>query len=208
MPLYAPGWDVHIGLPAYSAEEARERISRYLNGTFHPTRLRDVPAHLHFQPIRAGRPVDAGSWDVEPIRLSHPGGAMGYRVNADGRSFGYITDTAPFAKPGEGVLAGEEPTSGEARVIRALQGCELVAYDAMYDYNEYLEKMTWGHSYPEYAIGLCRAAGVKRLVLFHHLPDASDDVLDEREARYRDVEGIDVTLAREGTTLELGPEAS
>lgn len=207
-PLYGPGWDVNVGVPAYSVDEARERISRYLNGTFHPTRLRDVPSNLVFQAIMAGRPVEAGGFDVLPVRLNHPGGAMGYRIRADGHSFAYITDTAPFARPGEGVAAGEPPTPAEQRLLDVLVGCDLVAYDTMYDYDEYIEKMTWGHSYPEYAIALCRAAGVKHLVLFHHLPDATDTDLDARAARYAEVEGLVVTLAREGETLVVGASPS
>jgi phosphoribosyl 1,2-cyclic phosphodiesterase len=208
VPIYAPGWDVHVSVPSYSADEARERIGRYLNGTFHPTRLRDVPANLVFQAVRAGRPVDAGGWDVMPVRLNHPGGAMGYRVRASSFSFAYITDTAPFAKPGEGVTVGDAPTSAEQRVIAALAGCHTVAYDAMYDLDEYLQKMTWGHSYPEYAIALCKAAGVKRLVLFHHLPDASDDDLDARAARYAVTDGLDVIVAREGETLDIDADVA
>ncbi len=71
----------------------------------------------------------------------------------------------------------------------------------MYDVDEYLEKMTWGHSYPEYANAICKAAGVKTLVLFHHLPEASDDSLDALEAKWSTAEEPRVILAREGGTV-------
>jgi hypothetical protein len=40
-------------------------------------------------------------------------------------------------------------------------------------------------------------------VLFHHLPDASDDYLDELEAKWmaRSDDNMRITLAREGDTL-------
>ncbi len=207
MPIYGPGWKVNVRLPAYSAEEARERISRYLNGTFHPTRLRDVPCELCFEAVRPGREFDAGGFHVTPVRLTHPGGAIGYRIDVDGSSFAYLSDTSPFARPGEGAVAGEELSGPERRVMTVLTGVDTVVYDTMYSYDEYLEKMTWGHSYPEYAIALCKAAGVRRLVLFHHLPDATDDELDARALHYREVEGIEVILAREGETLRVGTAA-
>lgn len=203
-PLYGPGWEIGVGVPAYSADEAQERISRYLNGTFHPTRLRDIPSKLTFHAVMPARTVEAGGYDVRSVRMNHPGGAIGYRIEAEGSSLAYITDTAPFARPGEGVTAGEPPTAAEQRMLEALSGCHTVIYDTMYDYDEYLEKMTWGHSYPEYAIDLCRAAGVTRLVLFHHLPDATDADLDARAARYAAVEGIEVRVACEGETLAVG----
>ena len=80
----------------------------------------------------------------------------------------------------------------------------MVVYDTMFDHDEYLEKMTWGHSFPEYAHAVCRAAGVQHLVLFHHLPDASDDALDALEKTWSTAENPRVTLAREGETLAVG----
>ena len=35
----------------------------------------------------------------------------------------------------------------ELRMREFLRGCDVVIYDTMYDRDEYLEKMTWGHSY-------------------------------------------------------------
>jgi phosphoribosyl 1,2-cyclic phosphodiesterase len=202
-PLYTPGAEVSVTLPAWSEDEARERVARWLNGTFHPVRLREIPAALTFHAARPGRALPFDDVHVVPIRLNHPGGSVGYRVDARGRSLAYLTDTAPFARPGEGVAAGEPPTSAEARVLAALEGCHTVVYDTMYDLEEYLLKMTWGHSYPEYALALCRAAGVERVVLFHHAPDASDDDVDARVARFAGHAEPVVHVAREGETLTI-----
>jgi phosphoribosyl 1,2-cyclic phosphodiesterase len=204
LPIYTPGYSVRVTVPAFSDEEAREKLSRYLNGMYHPARLRELPAAVTFHPIRSGRTFQAGGFRVRAQALNHPGGALGYRVEADGRSVAYLTDTAPFARPGEGVAAGAEPTAAEGRMLSFLADCDLVLYDTMYSYQEYLEKMTWGHSYPEYAAALCRAARVGKLVLFHHLPDASDEDLDLLEQRWMEHRGPRVVLAKEGTTLFVG----
>jgi phosphoribosyl 1,2-cyclic phosphodiesterase len=204
VPLYTPGYTVRVAVPAFSEDEAREKLARYLNGTYHPTRLRELPANLSFRAVRSGRPFEAGVFVIRPISLNHPGGSLGYRIESRGRSLAYITDTAPFARPGEGVAAGRPPAGTEARMIEFLKGCDLVIYDTMYDHDEYLEKMTWGHSYPEYAAALCRAASVRQLVLFHHLPDASDASLDQLAEQWATHRDPVVTLAREGETLELG----
>ena len=203
VPIYTPGYSVRISVPSFSEEEARDKLGRYLNGIYHPTRLRELPANVTFHPIRAGRPFQAGGFTVRPMALNHPGGAIGYRIEAGPKSVAYITDTAPFARPGEGVAAGKEPSKAEQRMFDFLRGCDVVVYDTMYDYEEYLEKMTWGHSYPEYASALCTAADVKHLVLFHHLPDASDDYLDGLAEKWAGHEGLKVTLAREGESIDF-----
>lgn len=203
MPLYTPGAKVEVGVPSWSDDEARERLARYVNGTFHPTRLRDVPADVTFRAVRAGRPQNLDGFDVRAVRLNHPGGSLGYRVSVGGQSIAYLSDTGPFAKPGEGLAHQEAPTSFEVRMLDFLSGCDVVVFDTMFDYDEYIERMMWGHSYPEYAIALCRASGVRHLVLFHHLPDATDADLDARAARYADTPGLRVTLAREGDTIEV-----
>lgn len=204
-PIYTPGFAVRIVVPAVNEEEAQEKLSRFLNGVYHPTRLRELPATLSFQPIRPGRDYDVNGWDVRTCALNHPGGSVAYRVNAGGASMAYVTDTSPFARPDEGVAVGKPPPVAETRIIEFLRSCDVVVYDTMFDSVEYLEKMTWGHSYPEYAHALCRAAGVKHLVLFHHLPDASDDELDALAARWSTATAPTVSLAREGDRLPIGP---
>jgi phosphoribosyl 1,2-cyclic phosphodiesterase len=203
LPIYTPGYAVRVWVPAYNDEEAKDKLGRYLNGIYHPTRINELPGKVAFHAIRAGREPEGTGYRITAFPLSHPGGSLGYRVEAGGRSIAYVTDTMPFAKPGEGVAAGEPPVAAEARVLEWLAGCDLVVYDTMYDYREYLEKMTWGHSYPEYAAALCKAAGVRHLVLFHHLPEASDEDLDALAEKWAATEGLTVTLAAEGATITL-----
>jgi phosphoribosyl 1,2-cyclic phosphodiesterase len=203
VPIYTPGYKVRITVPAFSQEEARDKLARYLNGMYHPTRLRDLPSEVTFRAIRQNRSFDCGGFDLKGVSLNHPGGAIGYSIQVDGQKLCYITDTAPFARPGEGVSAGEEPTAAEQRVTDFLRGANAVIYDTMYDLEEYLEKMTWGHSYPEYAQAICKAAEVEHLILFHHLPDASDDALDALAEKWSAATGPRVTLAREGGTVVL-----
>lgn len=203
LPLYVPGWTIRVGVPAYSDDEARAAIARYANGVFHPVRARDLPNDVSYFAVRTSAPVAAGPWDVAAVRLNHPGGSLGYRVNAGGRSLAYVTDTGPFAQPGEGVAVGEAPTAAERRVMQFLRGCDVVIYDTMFEHAAYLERMTWGHSYPEYAAALCAAAGCGKLVLFHHAPEDDDSALDEREARVQRSSPLDVVGAREGLVLDV-----
>jgi len=203
-PIFAPSFDINVTAPAFHADGARDRISRYLNGIFHPVRIAEVPARMQFEAIRPGRPFERGPWAITAIGLNHPGGACGYRIELGRRSLVYITDTAPLSRPGEGMAGGQRPNGREAQMLALFANADAVVFDTMFTLSDYLEKMTWGHSYPEYAVALCREAGAKRLFLFHHAPDASDDDLDRLAETWAPHVNPLVELAREGDEIDLG----
>lgn len=202
-PLYAPSCDIDIGLQGFDAADAQARLGSYLNGVFHPVRVREFPAKPRFHGVRPARAFELGPYRIEAIALNHPGGALGYRIEAAGRSVCYLTDTAPLARPGEGAADGKAPPGPERRLLQLMEGADLVIMDTMFTWEEYLEKMTWGHAYPEYGVALSELASVKRLLLFHHAPDADDDALDALDAKWRAHDGVAVQLAREGETIDL-----
>lgn len=202
-PIYAPSCTVGVNIPATNTDEAEAKISRYLNGVYHPVRLRDVGATLQLRHVRPGQPFDRAGYKIEAVRLNHPGGSCGYRIEHDGRSVLFLTDTAPLSRPDEGLSAGKPPPMAEARVLAAMKEADLVVMDTMFSFGEYMEKMTWGHAYPEYAVAMCEAAGARRLALFHHSPEASDDELDLLGDRWAQHAGLDVFLAREGVSVDL-----
>lgn len=203
-PIYTPSCRVEVGVPAFSDLDARNKLARYLAGVYHPVRLDDVAARLSFRGVQPQRPFELGPYRVHPVTLNHPGGSLGYRIDAGGRSVVYLTDTAPLARPGNGLVDGKRPPGPERRVVEALREADLVIMDTMFSFDEYLEKMSWGHAYPEYGVALCEAAGAKRLFLFHHAPDASDDDLDALGERWAAADtALPVELAREGAVVSL-----
>ena len=127
-----------------------------------------------------------------PVRtsvLNHPDGATGYRVDYDGRSLCLVYDTEHV------------PGSLDRSVLALIEGADLVIYDAMYTDDEYRRYVGWGHSTWQEGIRLCREAGAKRMVVFHHDPDHDDEMLDgvAREVE-RALPGS--VVAREGLVLE------
>ena len=203
-PLYAPNCKVEVALPAYSAVDAQDKLGRYLNGVNHPVRIRDLAAQITFRAIRPGRPFEMGPYRIQGVALNHPGGSCGYRIEADGKVVCYITDTAPMAGVGEGVVDGKVPPNPEQRLLKVLEEADHVIMDTMFDWDEYLEKMTWGHAYPGYGVGVCKAAGARHLALFHHAPDATDDELDVRRDHWAQCDELPVSMAVEGVTIDLG----
>lgn len=205
-PIYIPGNSVRVNVPAYSAVDAQNKLSRYLNGLYHPIRIRDLAANIDFHGVRVGKTLVRDPYVIKTVSLNHPGGSCGYRVEADGMAVAYLTDTAPLSKPEEGLSADKEPLRAERRLLEIMKNADLVIMDTMFEYSEYLQKITWGHAYPEYAIKLANLAGVKQLMLFHHSPTADDNQMDQLADYWAARDGDQFTkvrVAREGQVIDL-----
>ncbi len=107
---------------------------------------------------------------IQTVRLNHPNGAVGYRVNYAERAVCYVTD--------------HEHISGhpDPNLLELLQGADILIYDCMYTDAEFKSWLGFGHSTWEEGVRLCEAAGVKRLVIFHHRPGREDADLRKIEA--------------------------
>ena len=120
--------------------------------------------------------------------LNHPQNATGYRVDYDGRSICYVTDT--------------EHVSGtpDRNILALIEGADIVIYDGMFTDAEYPTYKGWGHSTWEEGARLCEAAGVGTYVIFHHLPGRTDVELD-RIATLAEAAHPGALVAREGMVL-------
>ena len=92
-------------------------------------------------------------------------------------------------------------------VVRLCEGAGLVIYDTQFTPEEYALRPHWGHSCPEDAIEIARAAGARSLALFHHAPERSDDAIDAiLEACRTDPssKGLQILAAAESLEVTLG----
>jgi phosphoribosyl 1,2-cyclic phosphodiesterase len=144
---------------------------------------------LEYRDFKAGETLSAGDVKLRTATLNHPDGATGYRIEFDGRSFCYVTDTEHV------------PGSLDRNVLALIAGADLVVYDSMYTDEEYRRYVGWGHSTWQEGVRLCKEAGVKRLAVFHHDPEHDDDMLD---GIAREVERLmpGSVVAHEGLVLE------
>ena len=82
------------------------------------------------------------------------------------------------------------------------RGVDLLIHDAQHRADEFPAKAFLGHSAAEYAYGLAVRAGARRLALFHHDPDRTDQQID---AIVADLSGgpLEVFAAAENQSLDL-----
>ncbi len=145
-----------------------------------PVHLRELPAALIFNDLHEGEVLELeGGVRITNAAGNHPGGVFAYRVEHEGKSVVYATDTEHYSVP-------------DPKLVELCKGADVLIYDTMYTPEEYagvggIPKTGWGHSHFVAGVDLVRAAGVKQYVLFHHDPAQNDDAVLEKERRTREL---------------------
>lgn len=206
LPFFVPAWlptsQLEIvgarstGTPSLGLEAS---LSLQMQPPHFPVKLSDMRSHLAFREVESGDVVTIAETTVQAVALNHPGGVMGYRIDSAGRSVVYATDTEHRGA-----------TPDEALVSLA-RGADVLIYDAMYTEDEYVgrvggAKVGWGHSTWEAGCAVADAAGVDRLVLFHHDPARTDAQVEGLE-RLAAARRPGTVAAREGLEVTLSGKA-
>jgi phosphoribosyl 1,2-cyclic phosphodiesterase len=166
-------------------------LSQQMHEPVFPVPLDAMRAIVEFEDFAAGDRFKL--YDDVTIRtapLNHPNGATGYRIEHQGRSVCYVTDTE------------HDPAKPDENILGLIEGADLVIYDSTYTEDEFLDRHGWGHSTWNEGVKLCRLAGVRQLAIFHHEPDHEDPFMDALADEAKAVwEGAFV--AREGCFVDL-----
>jgi len=179
-------WAGHLG----EGMTLRRVLSEFMMSPLFPVPPEVFRASMEYRDFAAGDTLPcAPGIGLRTAALNHPDGATAYRVDYGGRSICYLTDT--------------EHVSGalDRTILALIAGADLVIYDCMYTDDEYGRFVGWGHSTWQEGVRLCRAAGARRLAVFHHDPEHDDDMLDGI-AREVDAALPGSVVAREGLVLQ------
>ncbi len=208
-------WDHTQGLPFFRAGDRRDaRVDLYLpeqGGDAEVTLARGFsPPHFPIAPsgLRGRwrfRGLDEGKhriadFDVLAREIPHKGGrTFGYRISDGLGTVAYLSDHHP-ASLGPGPH-GFGPYHDAACELAT--GADVLLHDAQYVAREWPQRSSFGHSTVDYAVGLAEAAGVDRLMLFHHEPARTDKEIDDLTRRAQSSTGIAVVAAAEGDVLAV-----
>ena len=112
-------------------EDALGHQQNYFN---FPVEFKEMPANFNFFGLTDGETTDLGDAKVTNSKLNHPGGVFAYRVESDGKSIVYATDT-------------EHYSALDWRLLNLAKGADLLIYDCNFTPEEYQNKkrIGWGH---------------------------------------------------------------
>jgi ribonuclease BN (tRNA processing enzyme) len=200
-PAFVPGNRIHLYGGNNVSRTLEETLAGQMDHPSFPVHLTDMAAQMTFNDMRDDQALELPTGDGRTVRITtapgnHPNGVWAYRVDLDGHSVVYATDTEQYGEI-------------DPRLKKLAQGADVLIHDAQYTPEEYAgtagrggPKTGWGHSTFEEAAKLAAAAGVKRLILFHHDPMQSDADVRKKEERAKAF-FPNVTAAYEGLSFEV-----
>ena len=179
LPFFSPLFDSTIQVTLWSGHlhghmTTRQMVEEFMRAPFFPVRPAVFSPNTRYRDFVPGDTLrPPGAAVIHTGALNHADGAVGYRLESEGRVIAYITDHE------------HGNATADATVERLIHGADLLVIDATYTDAEYPSHRGWGHSTWQHATALCRQQQVKRLVLFHHRPRRTDSelVAIEQEAR-------------------------
>jgi phosphoribosyl 1,2-cyclic phosphodiesterase len=197
-PAFVRGNKFHLFGGLNVSRTLEETLAGQMDYPSFPVHLSEMGASMTFRDLYEGEAVLVGpdrDVRVTNARGNHPNGVYAYRVDHDGKSVVYVTDSEHYAIV-------------DPKLLKLAKGADVLIFDAMYTPEEYaghvggVPKTGWGHATFEAGCELARQAGVKQLVLHHHDPMQTDAMVREKERRARELFPATIA-AKEGAVIEL-----
>ena len=216
-PAYVPTSTCYLYGPRLLEEELEVGLSKAMLSPYFPVELEDLSSVRNIRSLHESEIIVFKEKECAPqvlnyyrdnhsnqhydlrIRLmrsyAHPnGGVFVYRIEANGKSLVYATDT-------EGYVGGDQ------RLIHFANECDLLIHDSQYMHPDYVlgsEMLVqgFGHSTVDMAAEVASKSKARRLALYHYDPQYSDATITEMEKRARSIYKNSIA-AYEGLEIEL-----
>jgi len=192
--MFAPLFDSSYKINIYSRRSRNkgleEVFNTFLQPEIWPVKLDDLQADISFIDLDENDIVINSSTTISNSLHAHPNGAYSIKIKILNKILTYSTDC-------------EHPKEGlNQNVINFAEESDILIHDAQYTPEDLVKYKGWGHSSWENAVDVAIRSNSKKLILFHHSPDYSDNALDEIERKAK-LHFPDLISAKQDLTLDL-----
>ncbi|GEA11831.1 MBL fold metallo-hydrolase [Alteromonas sp. KUL49] len=199
-PIYQEGRPILI-YPGQTNAPEYDQILKQMSGSVFPVPASALTSDIQLISLpQSQESFTISSAKVCRIPMNHPGKGSAFSVEDDGKKVVYVTDNELYP-----------PYKKETDFLTFVEFCrdaDLLIHDAQYMLSDMPAKSGWGHSVAEEAVKLAMACNAKRLALYSHDPERTDNDIDHVVAHCREYIKltqlpIDVFAASEGQTIAL-----
>ncbi|MEC9168434.1 MAG: MBL fold metallo-hydrolase [Pseudomonadota bacterium] len=170
-PIYQASREINI-YPGQTLLDEPDQILKQMEGSLFPVPRSALKANISIVDIpKSTSRFSVGSATITRLAMNHPGRGSAYCIEADDAKVAYITDNELYP-----------PYEKETDFIdfaKFAQNADLLIHDAQYMLSDMPAKNGWGHSVAEEAVKLAMACNAKKLALYSHDPERTDDDIDD-----------------------------
>jgi phosphoribosyl 1,2-cyclic phosphodiesterase len=194
-PFFIKGNEIRImGADPTSGVSLEATLQNQLAPHYSPLNgLENLAAGVTIESFAPGATLSLPGFDVTTAAVPH--GNMwttAFRISADGKVVTLLSDVE-YPSPDDPV----------PQALALAEDADLLIHDAMHDDRDYAVRKGWGHSPAHAGVVVAERARAKRLALFHHSPDATDEMIDEAVQRTAAQTSVPVFAAAEGAYLDV-----
>lgn len=198
-PIYVPGNILNFYSPFKHQQQILEgqMKSPYFPATFEGTASVKNYHYIEPKPCNTIKLEDDLTVSIYPLK--HPQGCFAYKFTQNKKTFIFATDTE---------FTGET-IENRSDTKEFFSNADLLVLDSQYTLDEAFLKVDWGHTSYTMAVNCAINWNVKKLLMTHHEPAYSDDILYtnytlalEHAMQMSDVK-TEIFLAREGMIFDL-----
>jgi len=170
-PIFQKDRDIYI-YPGQTTLPEHDQILKQMEGSTFPVPISALQSRLHLTIIPPEQDIwEIGSATIRRIPINHPGKGSAYSIEEKGTKIAYITDNElypPYKKETEFLT-----------FVDFARNADVIIHDAQYMMSDMPAKTGWGHSVAEEAVKLAMASNSKKLALYSHDPDRTDEDIDK-----------------------------
>ncbi len=148
-----------------------KQLEIYLSRPLWPITMDYYPVKLEFCEISDEDNFCLGDVEVTTAKSNHPGGSTIFSLKYNEKRIVYATDFEH----------DEEEGGAFSQLIAFSEGADLMLYDAQYTPEQYVRCKGFGHSSYDKALELYEKAHIKEMMLIHHSPFNTDEMMDSIE---------------------------
>ncbi len=215
IPAYNPRNRIHILGFEGASEGLHSVLASQMESPYFPVTMEEMAGHITIQELTELK-FSIGRVEIEAVFANHPGICVGYRINTSKGSIVFLPDNEPYQRL-RGQSKGDISAASlgyaraqDQKLIEFIRDADVLIIDSQYDDTEYQQHVGWGHGCLDDVVTLALIAGVKKLFLFHHDPNHSDEQIFRMVNWARDLvamhgDSLPIEAAREGVEIILKP---
>jgi len=182
VPAFIPGFEIVIYGASGFGKDLESVFRGQFNRDYFPIQMEDMKAHFEFIHLDKS-PLIIGNHEIFWEYTHHPGAALGYKISANGKMVGYISDNEflkGYLGHPDNITADSDLLAPYSKLVEFMSDIDILISEAQYTNEEYHHKIGWGHSSLSNACHLMRLAGIRKWIVTHHDPMHDDEFLHKK----------------------------